>query len=67
MNEDIRRERPEIIYEDSRLPKFKRPFSFRDWADLSDYRNVGMANRYHVWLRRDLDASILARPPCGDD
>jgi len=66
MNEDIRRERPEIIYEDSRLPKFKRPFSFTDWADLSNYRYMGRSNRYHVWLRRDLAPNVLTRIRCGN-
>lgn len=64
-NQDIRKYRPQIIYEDMRPPKFDRPFRFSDWFDLSDYRRVGQKHRVAIWVRRDLSPAILEREPCS--
>jgi hypothetical protein len=64
-NADIRRYRPEIIFEDLYLNKLKTDFHFPDWLDLSDYRRVaGGAPRFQAWLRNDLDPIILDAPKC---
>lgn len=65
MNEDIRRERPQVIFEDLRMAKFRRPFSFREWADLRGYREQGRSGEFAIWLRNDLSSSVLHTLPCG--
>jgi hypothetical protein len=62
---DIRAGKPEIIFEDFRPTYFAgQPFSYSRWLDLVDYRRVGKRDRYWVWLRNDLDASLMDRPTC---
>ena len=64
MNEDIRQERPILIYEGIKPRKFERPFRFSDWTDLSDYRLIGRIRGAKIWLRNDQSRSILSRPAC---
>ena len=62
---DIRRYKPEIIFEDLYLGKFRTAFRFPDWLDLSDYRRVdGGAPRFQAWLRKDLNPSIFEAQKC---
>lgn len=63
-NEDIRRYRPSIIFEVPNPGKFKAPFHFSDWLDVSDYRRAGARGPFIVWLRKDVPASVLDLPNC---
>lgn len=63
-NQDIRKYRPEVIFEAIRPRKFHREFHFSDWFDLSGYRDAGRVNGMIAWVRRDLDPSIVNRETC---
>lgn len=64
-DEDIRKWRPEILFEVPASARFNTPFRFSDWLDVSDYRPAGMRGPFIVWLRKDLPASVLERPNCS--
>lgn len=65
ISNDIEAGKPAMIFEDSRPTYFgSRYFAYSRWIDLHGYRRIGKRDRYWVWLRNDLDGSVMNRPIC---